>query len=159
VLDLILSWRCALDVGWAAHGDEPRAGHVHLAPPGTRLGVSAAGFEVTPLAPASSSWLTCGDHLINSVAALYGARSVGIVLSGAMPAGIEGLRAVKACGGFAMAQDRISSEYFEMPSAAIDLAKAEIVMAPRRMASVLQIIAEDWRGGASCDAPTQPAAA
>jgi chemotaxis response regulator CheB len=64
-----------------------------------------------------------------------------------MQAGIEGLRAVKACGGFATAQDRTSSEWFEMLSAAIDLAKAEIVMPPRRMASMLNIIAEWWQDG------------
>jgi len=79
------------------------------------------------------------------VAAIYGARGIGIVLSGMMPTGVKGLRALKACGGFALAQDRTSSGWFEMPSAAIDFAKAEIVMPPERMASVLTIIAQSWQ--------------
>jgi len=107
-----------------------------------RLAVTAAGFQLSPLAAGSFSWLAPGDHLIHSVVALYGARSIGIALSGAMPAGVNGLRAIKACGGFAMAQDRVSSGWFEMPSAAIDFAKAEIVLPPERLASVLNIIAE-----------------
>lgn len=108
-LDQILGWHCALSVSWATQGVQPRQGRVDLVPPGMQLSVTAAGFQVSQLAPLSSSWLPSGDHLINSVAALYGARSIGIALSGAMPAGVNGLRAVKACGGFAMARDRTSS--------------------------------------------------
>ncbi len=115
-----------------------------------RAGGNATCTSCRP-ARASSSWLASGDHLINSVAALYRARSIRIVLSGAMPAGIEGLRAVKACGGFAMAQDRTSSHWFDMPSAAIDYGKAEIVMPPERLASVLTIIAQSWQHGPSGD--------
>src|SRR5579883_117231 len=144
-LDRILGWRCALRVGWAVDGAEPRAGHVHLVPPGMRLGIAAAGFDLSPLPPRSSSWLASGDHLIKTVATRYRERSIGIVLSGMMRAGIDGLRAIKACGGFVIAQDRASSHCFEMPAAAIDFAKAEIVMPPERIASVLTIIAPGGR--------------
>jgi two-component system chemotaxis response regulator CheB len=118
---------------------------VYLVPPGMRLGVTAAGFAVSELAPHSASWLASADDLIDSVANVYGARSIGVVLSGTMPAGLNGLRAIKKCGGFAIAQNGASSECFEMPAAAIDFAKADIVMPPERMASVLQIIAQGWR--------------
>jgi chemotaxis response regulator CheB len=114
-----------------------------------RLAVTAAGFELSALAPGSSSWLGCGDHLMKSLVAIYGPRAVGIVLSGMLPAGVDGMRAIKACGGFTMAQDRISSDYFDMPAAAIDFGKAELVMSPPRMASALGIIAEGWR----CEGP------
>jgi len=125
---------------------QPLGGCVYLVPPGMRLAVTALGFELSPLAPGSASWLGCGDHLINSLVALYGSRSVGVVLSGMLPAGVGGLRAIKACGGFAMAQDRISSDHFDMPAAAIDFGKAEIVMPPERLAFALTIIAEAWLG-------------
>lgn len=144
-LDQVLNWYSVLNVTWALHAAQARGGHVYLVPPGMRLAVSAEGFELSPLGRRSSSWLASGDHLIHSVAARYGARSIGIALSGAMAAGVSGLRAIKACGGFAMAQDRVSSYCFELPSAAIDFAKADIVMPPDRMASALSIIAESWR--------------
>jgi two-component system chemotaxis response regulator CheB len=126
---------------------------VYLVPPGMRLRIAAAGFDVSQLAPASSSWLASSDHLIESVAALYGPRSIGIALSGAMAAGVSGLLAIKARGGFASAQDRTSSRFFEMPSAAIDFAKAEIVMPPQRIANVLQIIAQEWDDGLALISP------
>ena len=139
-------------MAWARDAAQPRQGHVHLVPPGTRLSVTAEGFQVSQLAPSSLSWLASGDDLISSLAMLYGPRSIAIVLSGATAAGVNGLRAVKACGGFAIAQDRVSSQHFEMPSAAIDWGKAEIVMPPQRIASALKIIAQLWdEGGASFD--------
>ncbi len=48
--------------------------------------------------------------------------------------------AVKRCGGLTMAQDKASSEYFDMPSAAIGLGKAELVLSPRRLAFALSVI-------------------
>jgi two-component system, chemotaxis family, protein-glutamate methylesterase/glutaminase len=146
ILDAVLSWRSRLNVSWAVRAGQPLGGCVYLVPPGMRLAVTALGFELSPLAPGSASWLGCGDHLINSLVALYGSRSVGVVLSGMLPAGVGGLRAIKACGGFAMAQDRISSDHFDMPAAAIDFGKAEIVMPPERLAFALTIIAEAWLG-------------
>ncbi|HEU5096818.1 MAG TPA: chemotaxis protein CheB [Reyranella sp.] len=144
-LDAVLSWHSQLNVVWAVEGDQPRKGNIYLVPPGTNLAITDAGFEISPLAPGSSSWLGCGDHLIDSLVARYGASTIGIVLSGALPAGVKGLRAIKACGGYTMAQDRQSSTSFEMPAAAIDFAKAEIVMPPDRMALALSIIAEPWQ--------------
>ena len=61
-----------------------------------------------------------------------------------LPAGVEGIRTVRAGGGITMAQNRRSAFAFDMPSAAIDLGRAEIVVPPRRMAEMLEIIAEDW---------------
>jgi two-component system chemotaxis response regulator CheB len=159
-LDGILGRHTALSVGWAVHGEEARRGHVYVVPPGMRLSVTAAGLEVSQLAPPASSWLAAADHLVTSVAGLYGAHSIGIVLSGMVATGMTGLRAIKACGGFAIAQDRTSSEYFEMPAAAIDFAKAEIVMPPQRIADVLKIIAQCWQAeSASSDQTDRSAGA
>jgi hypothetical protein len=123
-------------------------GRVYLAPTGMRLGVSAAGFDVTPLAPPSSSWLTCGDHLINTACGALWCAQHRHRAQGRDAGRHRRLAAVKACG--------VSHQLGV--SAAIDLAKAEIVMLPQRMASVLQIIAEGWNGAAG-DSRTQPAAA
>ena len=57
------------------------------------------------------------------------------------------VRMLALCGASALsAQDRVSSGRFEMPAAAIDFAKAEIVMTPERIAVVPNIIAESWQG-------------
>lgn len=140
----ILARNSALAVGWAAEGEQPKCGHVYLAPPGTSLTIGARGLGLTALPAASTSWLGTCDQLINSVAAVYGPRSIAIVLSGMMVAGIDGLRAIRARGGITMAQNGASSAYFDMPCAAIDFGKADIVLPPSRLAGALQVIAEEW---------------
>jgi len=67
-----------------------------------------------------------------------------MVLSGSMAAGIEGFRQVNIVGGVTMAQSQSTSEMFEMPSAAIDFGKAEIVASPKMMAAIIEVIAAQW---------------
>jgi hypothetical protein len=43
-----------------------------------------------------------------------------------------------------MAQDRISSLFFEMPSAAIDFGKAEFFGSPSQIARALEVLDEQW---------------
>jgi two-component system chemotaxis response regulator CheB len=144
-LDRILAWRCALPVRWAHTGANIQEYGIHLACPGTGIHVTPGGMELETLDKPSTSWLASGDRMIESVHAVYGPRTVAIVLSGALPAGVDGIRLVKAGGGITMAQDRRSAIAFAMPSAAIDLGKAEIVCAPGQMARMLALIAEDWQ--------------
>jgi two-component system, chemotaxis family, protein-glutamate methylesterase/glutaminase len=124
-LAAILASRSPLDIKWAAQGERPQPGSVYVVPPGSSLRLDNNGFVLTPLGPESRSWLASADVLIASLAHLYAERIVGIVLSGMMGAAVKGMLAVRACGGVTMAQDRISSLCFEMPSAAIDFGKAE----------------------------------
>lgn len=139
----ILGWRATLQVCWAADFMRPEQGHVYLAPPGTSLTLDGEGFALSSLPSRSSGWLASGDRMIGSLAALYGPRTVAIVLSGMLAAGVNGIRAVRACGGITMAQDS-SALYFDMPSAAIDFGKAEIVMPPSSMAAALRVLADEW---------------
>lgn len=146
-LDLILSRKCRLPVQWAQQGKYDRSKGVHLAYPGTSLRLTPRGIEIDVLALPPASWLASGDRMIESMVALFGSRSIAIVLSGMLPAGVEGIRAVRWGGGITMAQDRVSAINFEMPSAAIDFGRAEIVCSPSQMAKVLTLIAQDWQEG------------
>jgi two-component system chemotaxis response regulator CheB len=152
VLPAILARRSRLAVKWAEPGEMPLGG-VYLVPRGHQLVIGANGFAISRLAPLARSWLACPDALLLSLAQWYGAAAIGIVLSGALAAGIAGIRAILACGGIVLAQNEISSSHFEMPVGAIDLGKAELVLSPTRMAEVLLMLADEReqppRGGGS----------
>lgn len=81
--------------------------------------------------------------MLHSLVQSYGARTVAIVLSGMLPAGVTGLRAVRASGGVTMAQNA-NAPAFEMPSAAIDFGKAEIIGPPSLIALALRVVADQW---------------
>jgi two-component system chemotaxis response regulator CheB len=59
------------------------------------------------------------DPLFRSAACSFGARVVGIVLSGALSDGTAGLRAIKACGGITMVQDPGDAVVSDMPRNAL----------------------------------------
>ena len=73
----------------------------------------------------------------------FGAAGIGIVLSGMVSAGIDGLRAVNRAGGLTMSQRPDSALFPTMPVSAIDMGKAEIVCPVEGLSEALISIAED----------------
>jgi two-component system, chemotaxis family, protein-glutamate methylesterase/glutaminase len=59
------------------------------------------------------------DITFESVALVFGARAIGVLLSGANADGAEGLAKIKKAGGFAIVQDPSSSDAGYMPQQAI----------------------------------------
>lgn len=101
----------------------------HMVVRGRRLGLEE-GPPVSLHCPSATT-------LFKSVAAAYGPRAVGILLTGMGDDGALGLAELKSAGALTIAQDESSSIVFGMPAEAIRLGAATHVLPPRKIASVL----------------------
>ncbi|MDQ3933662.1 MAG: chemotaxis protein CheB [Actinomycetota bacterium] len=126
MLGRALGGRTALPVCEAGDKDPIQGGRVHLAPPDYHLLVESGHFELSVDAPVSYSRPSI-DVLFESVADSYGARAVGVLLTGANADGAAGLLRLREAGGLTIVQDPDDAERPEMPAAALRLGAADRV--------------------------------
>jgi two-component system chemotaxis response regulator CheB len=77
------------------------------------------------------------DPLFRSAAASYGARVVGVVLTGLQDDGTAGLLAIKRCGGIAIVQDPTDAPYPQMPRHALEHVEVDYCVPILKMGAVL----------------------
>ena len=94
------------------------AGNVYLAPPDYHLLLGDGYFSLSVDAPERYSRPSI-DIAFESAADAYGARVVGVVLTGANQDGSRGLRYIIDHGGAGIVQDPVSAEVRVMPAAAM----------------------------------------
>jgi two-component system, chemotaxis family, protein-glutamate methylesterase/glutaminase len=94
-------------------------GTVLLAPPGYHLLLADANVELSLDAPVQFSRPSI-DVLFESAAESYGARVVGVLLTGANADGARGLEEIHRRGGSTIVEDPETAERPEMPRAAVE---------------------------------------
>jgi two-component system, chemotaxis family, protein-glutamate methylesterase/glutaminase len=114
----LLQNHTALLVKQAVHDEIMLPGHAYIAPPDQHLLVGPGKIQLahTHLVHFSRPSI---DLLFESVAGVYGSRSIGIILTGALKDGSVGIRAIKEAGGVTMSQDPADAEFDSMPAAAV----------------------------------------
>ena len=117
----------------ANHGDTIEPGVGLVAPGDQHLVVDRSGRIALDRSPAVHGVRPAADVTFNSLAVAYGARAVGVVLTGMGRDGALGLSAIKAAGGRTVAQDRGSSTVYGMPRAAVEMGVVDEVVSLDRL--------------------------
>ncbi len=106
-------------VSVAVDGEQPRAGHVHLARGGRNsLTLSAAG-SLRYESAAEAVYYPNINRMLTSVAAHRGAACCGVILTGLGDDGADGLMALKGAGGKPLVQDPATAAVEGMPDAVL----------------------------------------
>lgn len=125
-----------LKVEVARHGDTPQKGCIYLAPGGLHLRVNRLQrFELET--STEGQFIPSGDLFLNSVATAYGAKAVGIILTGMGSDGVSGLHQMYETGALTIAQNEETSVVFGMPNEAIRRGIVREVLSPLEIASRL----------------------
>ncbi|HEV2149258.1 MAG TPA: chemotaxis protein CheB [Longimicrobiaceae bacterium] len=139
-LPAILGRRTALRVSHARDGDRIEPGRVYVAPPGWHLLVKR-GFVRLVRGPRENGARPAVDPLFRTAAAAYGARVVGVVLSGMLDDGTAGLHHVRERGGVAVAQDPEEALFAGMPRSAVENVEVDHVLPLAGIAPLLARLA------------------
>jgi two-component system chemotaxis response regulator CheB len=133
----ILSRRTLLQVKQAEEGDSLSPATVYIAPPTRHLLVNPDGTLSLSQSELVHFVRPSADLLFESVAASYRHCAIAVVLTGTGSDGAMGVQAIKKMGGTVISQDKESSEFFGMPSAAIQTGAVDFVLSLDEISSAL----------------------
>ncbi len=137
-----LNTQTPLQVRLAVHGETPRSGTVLLAPDDCHLRINERNLVELSKDPPYKKFRPSANYLFGSLAQYYGARAVGIELTGMGDDGVEGLLALHRAGGHTLAQDAESSVVYGMPQEAVLQNAVDEILAPTQITEWLnQLVA------------------
>jgi two-component system chemotaxis response regulator CheB len=111
--------------------------HILLAPGDAHLTLDLSGDQVVVCLTRTrtpSGCMPSVDPMLASVAALYGAGGLGVVLTGMGRDGVEGASRLVARGGSVIAQDEASCAVWGMPRAILEAGLACAALPPEKIA-------------------------
>lgn len=127
-----MNQRCHIEVREAKEGDVVTPGVALIAPGGNHMRVvrrRAIDVEVT-LIPNTQNlpYVPSVDVMMQSVAEVYHAKGIGVILTGMGQDGLEGMKAIKGAKGRTVAQDEATCVVYGMPKAVVEGGYADKVM-------------------------------
>ena len=109
---------CHVHVQEAETGMVLTSGHVYLAPAGQHLTVRRSGSEVRlhlSSSPSGLAHIPSVDVMMQSVAEVFGAQAMGIILTGMGADGSLGMQTIFQAGGLTVGQDEATCAVYGMP--------------------------------------------
>ncbi|MEO8856261.1 MAG: chemotaxis protein CheB [Burkholderiaceae bacterium] len=137
-----LSHTSALNIQLGAPGVQPQAGSVYLAPDDFHMGVDVRGHIVLAREPSADRLRPSVAYLLHTLAEVYGASAIGVLLSGMGKDGARELKDLRDRGAATIAQDSASSVVHGMPGEAIALGAATHVMPAEKIAGMLMTLVQ-----------------
>ena len=134
----VLSRAGKLAVSFANANQHLEGRHVYVAPPDYHLLVTNIGATLNH-GPKEHGFRPAIDPLFRSAARVRGSRVMGIILSGALDDGVDGLKMIKDAGGIAIVQDPNEAVVQSMPLSALQHVAVDHVLSA---AGIAQLISE-----------------
>lgn len=102
-------------------------GNIYIAPANKHLLVMDGYFRLDS-GPKENRVRPSIDHLFKSAAISYRDEAIGVVLTGMLYDGAEGLAAIKSKGGIAIVQDPEEALFSSMPEAALEKTEVDAIL-------------------------------
>ncbi len=126
-----LDQQCAIRVSEAQEGDSLQPGRVLLAPGGRQMTLQQRNGKVQVVISDGDPALhykPCADVTFDSVASVFGGKTLAMVLTGMGADGREGARTLKKQGALIWTQDEASSVIYGMPMAVAEAGLSDQVL-------------------------------
>lgn len=128
----------ALRVCVAEEGDSLATGTVYFAPDDAHMTVTSLGtIALVEDGDRVSLHVPSADVLLKSVAEVYGANAIGVIMTGMGRDGAAGIKAIHHAKGATIAQDEDSSVIYGMNKVAVDMGCVTRVLALDKIADEL----------------------
>jgi two-component system chemotaxis response regulator CheB len=128
ILSSILRRYSPLPVEDVLDAEPLQPGHVYVAPANRHVRVRADHHLESSDGRRIRGVLSSANPLFESAAEIFGTGCIAVVLTGSGFDATDGVQAVKARGGFVIAQDEATSRVFGMPRSAIETGAVNAVL-------------------------------
>ncbi len=134
-----------LPVAIGKHGERLRPGQVLVAPDDHHMEVGAGEQIVLTVDEPEQSLRPAVARLFRSAAAVYGHRTIAVLLTGMGSDGAREMLNIKDRGGVTIAQDERSCVVYGMPKAAAQLNAVKHVLSPPEIVNTLNRLAAETK--------------
>lgn len=110
---------CSFVVKEAEEGDTVCQGQALIAPGGYHMTVTGDGRIQLDIGPTEHGVRPAVDPMMRTIAEVYGAEAIGVLLTGMGRDGTSGMKAIRDNGGRTIAQNEATCTVFGMPKVAI----------------------------------------